>query len=86
MSWPWVSRDLYERTLADLKKSERRRKALLKKLRAIPVSAEALADELTRRAEEDPEKFIPASMTPETPSGLRKMAQHAANVKAGRVA
>lgn len=90
MKLPWVSRELYERTLEDLRRSELERRELLDRLIGAPpgdvVTPEALIAAMTKTATEDPEVFSPATMSPETPSGLRKMAQHEANRRAGRVA
>lgn len=83
MAWPWVSRALYEKVAADLEESNRERKELLQRLLGGPITASGLtADEvakaLTTKAEEDPNGLFEPVMSPETPSGLRKMAQAAA--------
>lgn len=83
MAWPWVSRALYEKVAADLEESNRERKELLQRLLGGPVvpaglTADQMAEALTAKAEKDPDGLFEPVMSPETPSGLRKMAQKAA--------
>lgn len=85
MKWPWVSRALHERVLQELHDSEVERKQLLDRAlgMAPDASVEAVERLLTERAEDG--DLFPVTMNPGSPRGLTLMAQHAANLAAGRV-
>lgn len=83
---PWVSRELYERVISENEELKRKNEDLLNRLigaPAIPVTAEAFVDELTRKAVEEPESFAPTPISTNSPSGLARFVQDEFNKKHG---
>jgi len=83
---PWVSRELYERAVEDLRKSEAERKELLDRLLSasgvapLQVLAEMLPDPKSAEAEEMVDKTTGSLSI----AAIRQMAQDAAFKRAGR--
>lgn len=84
---PWVSRELYERVKEDLRKSEDERKALLDRLLGNSGIAplQALSEILPEPTSKEAEHMVDKTTGALTISGIRKMAQDAANRRAGRL-
>lgn len=88
MTFPWVSRELYERVQEDLRRSQDERKELLDLLlqQSGVVPLKALAEALQDPASPEAESMVDKTTGALTIAGLRQMAQDAANRKAGRMA
>lgn len=85
---PWVSRELYERVQEDLRKSEGERLALLDRLLGSSGIAplQALAEILPDPASKEAEAMVNPLTGVLDGSAIRRMAQDAANKRAGRLA
>lgn len=86
MGMPWVSRELYDRVLAELESVKQEKRELLDALLiqsgvAVPSASIAPAPP---ESPEDEERAFARIADSSTPSGLRKMAQEAAYAAAGR--
>lgn len=85
---PWVSRELYERVKEDLRKSEDERKALLDRLLGNSGISplQDLAEILPDPASKDAQDLVNTATGELSGAAIRRMAQDAANRRAGRLA
>lgn len=88
MKLPWVSRELYERAVEDLRRSEDERKELLDRLLSASGVAplQALAEILPDPKSAEAEEMVDKTRGSLSIAAIRQMAQDAAFKRAGRTA